>query len=160
MDKTTGEKTEMEFFRSRAKENSDPEAILENCFGKSGVVEVEEWESARVVAEHGLCNKLFVNPQESAVFFVEPALSSKEHRQKIIEFLFEDFGFSGLFMHKAPVLSTYLFAKESAMIVDVGAEYTHVVPVIEGYICSKAIMRADIGGETLTRELNKISAKR
>lgn len=46
------------------------------------------------------------------------------------------------------------------MIVDVGAEYTHVVPVIEGYICSKAIMRADIGGETLTRELNKISAKK
>lgn len=46
------------------------------------------------------------------------------------------------------------------MIVDVGAEYTHVVPVIEGYICSKAIMRADIGGETLTRELNKITAKK
>jgi actin-related protein len=48
----------------------------------------------------------------------------------MIEILFEDFGFNGLFMHKAPVLSTYLFAKESAMIVDVGAEFTHVVPVI------------------------------
>jgi actin-related protein 2 len=94
------------------------------------------------------------------VFFVEPALSSKEHRQKMIELLFEAFGFSGLFMHKAPVLSTYLFAKESAMIVDVGAEYTHVVPVVEGYICSKAIMRADIGGETLTRELLRIASKK
>ena len=78
----------------------------------------------------------------------------------MIELLFEAFGFSGLFMHKAPVLSTYLVAKESAMIVDVGAEYTHVVPVVEGYICSKAIMRADIGGETLTRELLRIASKK
>jgi actin-related protein len=78
----------------------------------------------------------------------------------MIELLFEDFGFNGLFMHKAPVLSTYLFAKESAMIVDIGAEYTHVVPVIDGYICSKAIMRADIGGETLTRELYRIASKK
>lgn len=54
-------------------------------------------------------------------------------------------------MHKAQVLSTYLFAKESAMIVDVGAEFTHIVPVIEGFICNKAVIRAEIGGETLTR---------
>jgi actin-related protein len=64
------------------------------------------------------------------MFFVEPVLNSREHRQKLIETLFENFQFNGIYMHKAQVLSTYLFAKESAMIVDVGAEYTHIVPVI------------------------------
>lgn len=38
VDKTSGEKSEMEFFRSRAKENSDPEAILENCFGTCALI--------------------------------------------------------------------------------------------------------------------------
>lgn len=60
-------------------------------------------------------------------------------------------------MHKAPVLSTYLFALESSLVVDVGAEYTHVVPVIEGFIHNKGIVRAAVGGETLTRELYKKS---
>jgi actin-related protein len=78
----------------------------------------------------------------------------------MIELLFEDFGFNELFMHKAPVLSTYLIAKESAMIVDVGTECTHVVPVIAGYMCSKAITSAYISCETLTRELYKIASKK
>ncbi len=60
-------------------------------------------------------------------------------------------------MHKAPVLSTYLFGLESSLVVDIGAEYTHVVPVVEGFIHNKGIIRASIGGETITRELYKHS---
>lgn len=54
-------------------------------------------------------------------------------------------------MHKAPVLSTYLFGLESSLVVDIGAEYTHVVPVVEGFINSKGIIRANVGGESITR---------
>lgn len=32
VNKTTGEKVELDFYNSFAKENSDPESILENCF--------------------------------------------------------------------------------------------------------------------------------
>lgn len=60
-------------------------------------------------------------------------------------------------MHKAPVLSTYLFGLESSLVVDIGAQFTHVVPVYEGFIHWKGIMRANIGGETITRELVKHS---
>lgn len=60
-------------------------------------------------------------------------------------------------MHKAPVLSTYLFGLESSLVVDIGAEFTHVVPVYEGFIHWKGIMRAPIGGESITRELLKSS---
>lgn len=41
--------------------------------------------------------------------------------------------------------------------VDIGAEYTHVVPVVEGFIHNKGIIRANIGGETITRELYRHS---
>lgn len=60
-------------------------------------------------------------------------------------------------MHKAPVLSTYLFGLESSLVVDIGAEYTHVVPVVEGFIHNKGIIRASVGGETITRELYRHS---
>jgi actin-related protein len=60
-------------------------------------------------------------------------------------------------MHKAPVLSTYLFGLESSLVVDIGAEFTHVVPVYEGFIHWKGIMRAPVGGESITRELVRYS---
>lgn len=91
------------------------------------------------------------------MFYIEPPLSSKEYRQKLIELFFEEYEFNGLFMHKAPVLSTYLFGLESSLVVDIGAEFTHVVPVVEGFINSKGIIRANVGGETITRELLKQS---
>ncbi len=85
------------------------------------------------------------------MFYIEPPLSSKEYRQKLIELFFEEYEFNGLFMHKAPVLSTYLFGLESSLVVDIGAEYTHVVPVVEGFINPKGIIRANVGGESITR---------
>ena len=60
-------------------------------------------------------------------------------------------------MHKSPVLSTYLFGLESSLVVDIGAEFTHVVPVVEGFINTKGILRANLGGETITRELYRIA---
>lgn len=63
-------------------------------------------------------------------------------------------------MHKAPVLSTYLFGLESSLVVDIGAEFTHVVPVYEGFIQWKGMIRAPVGGETITRELLKYSLKK
>lgn len=77
-----------------------------------------------------LAKKLLVNPSEHPLFYIEPPLCSKEYRQKLIELFFEEYEFNGLFMHKAPVLSTYLFGLESSLVVDIGAEYTHVVPVV------------------------------
>ena len=49
-------------------------------------------------------------------------------------------------MNKASVLSTYLFGLEISLVVDIGAELTHVVPVYEGFIHWKGIMRASVGG--------------
>ena len=113
--------------------------MLENCF-------IEDWEGFQVLTDFTLGKKLMVNPSEYPLFYIEPPLSSKEYRQKLIELFFEEYGFNGLFMHKAPVLSTYLFALESSLVVDVGAEFTHVVPVIEGFIHNKGIIRVSVGG--------------
>lgn len=139
VNRNTGEKTELDFYNSFAKENADPESILENCF-------IDDWEGFQTMNNFTLGKKLLVNPSEHPMFYIEPPLSSKEYRQKLIELFFEEYEFNGLFMHKAPVLSTYLFGLESSLVVDIGAEYTHVVPVVEGFIHSKGIIRANVGG--------------
>ena len=71
----------MDYFSLTGRENSDPECILEGCF-------VEDLDSAHVVMEYGMGKKLLINPADHPMFFVEPVLNSREHRQKLIETLF------------------------------------------------------------------------
>lgn len=55
VNKTTGEKIEMDFYNSFARENSDPESILENCF-------IDDWEGFQTLTGSTLGKKLLVNP--------------------------------------------------------------------------------------------------
>lgn len=82
VNKSTGEKVELDFFNSFARENSDPESILENCF-------IDDWEGFQTLTGSTLAKKLLVNPSEHPLFYIEPPLSSKEYRQKLIELFFE-----------------------------------------------------------------------
>ena len=129
----------MDFFSLAPKPEHDPTPIIENCF-------IEDWDGFQTMSAFALAKKLLVTPSEHPLFFVEPPLCAKEYRQKLIELFFEAYEFNGLFMHKSPVLSTYLFGLESSLVVDIGAEYTHVVPVVEGFIHTKGIIRAKVGG--------------
>lgn len=52
----------MDFFDFRAKENADPEAVLENCFGKFCIILVEDCDNAQILGDFAICNKLLVDP--------------------------------------------------------------------------------------------------
>lgn len=63
VNKTTGEKVEMDFYNSFARENSDPESILENCF-------IDDWEGFQTLTGSTLAKKLLVNPSEHPLFYI------------------------------------------------------------------------------------------
>lgn len=62
-----------------------------------------------------------VEAKETPLFLVEPALVGKEARVKCVEAVFEQMNFASLFIHKAPVLSSYVLAKETILLIDMGA---------------------------------------
>ena len=81
--------------------------------------------------------KLYTDLQNHHVFLVEPPIHNREYRLKIVELLFEKFKTPGVFMHKAPVLSSYVFAKENLILLDSGAYHTYCVPIQDGYANNK-----------------------
>jgi len=91
--------------------------------------------------------------ENTPMFLVEPAIHNKEHRMNMTQMLFEKFQVPSVFFHKAPLLALYVFSGENAMIVDVGANTTYATPIVEGFISSKGVMKADFGGENLTNDL-------
>lgn len=68
----------------------------------------------------------------------------------MVDLVFEECGFSSIYIHKGPVLSSYIFAKDTMLLVDSGADGTYVIPIQDGYINTKALMRTEVGGEYLT----------
>ena len=46
-----------------------------------------------------------------------------------------------------------MFARDNLLVIDSGANYTYCVPVQDGSINTKAIIKSEIGGETLTKTL-------
>jgi len=81
--------------------------------------------------------QLFTDLQNHHVFLVEPPIHNRDFRLKIVELLFEKFKTPGVFMHKAPVLSSYVFAKENLILLDSGAYHTYCVPIQDGYANNK-----------------------
>lgn len=60
---------------------------------------------------------------------MEPAITSREYKIKLAEMMFETFQVPQLQFHKAPLLTSYLFAKENLLIIDSGGYNTYVTPV-------------------------------
>ncbi len=51
-------------------------------------------------------NHLLAKLEDHNVFLVEPPIHNREFRLKVVELLFEKFKTGGVFMHKAPILSS------------------------------------------------------
>jgi len=47
----------------------------------------------------------------------------------MVELAFEQSNFNSIYMHKGPILSSYIFAKETMLLVDSGADGTYVIPI-------------------------------
>ena len=62
----------------------------------------------------------------------------------------------GVYFNKSPVLSSYIFAKENMLLLESGANFTYCVPIVEGEIKDKALLKLNEGGETLTKKLDGI----
>jgi actin-related protein len=94
--------------------------------------------------------------RETPLLMVEPPLQNKETRLKLVELIFEKLEGSGLALYKSALLTSYLYSKENSFIVDIGANYTHITPIFEGFVVSKSAVKLDKGGKYITDKLQEI----
>ena len=70
--------------------------------------------------------------------------------------MFEKFNIPGLFISMASLMSMYASVKTAGIVVDSGETMTNFVPVFEGFAFPNAIIRRNIGGQSITNFLKKI----
>mmetsp|Transcript_16347 Transcript_16347/g.33285 ORF Transcript_16347/g.33285 Transcript_16347/m.33285 type:complete len:390 (-) Transcript_16347:1147-2316(-) len=133
----------------------DVESVYE--FLDDGSCKLNHWDAFEDVLRHGVQSQLRSDPGCQPLLVVEPAFRwDPETRTKAAERIFEGLGSSSCFLARGAVMTTFASARSTALVIDVGAQGTACVPVVEGYVLEKASQFSHVGGHLLTSKFREL----
>ncbi len=100
--------------------------------------------------------KLNVDPGNCKILLTEPPMNPTRNREKMIEVMFEKYGFDSTYIAIQAVLTLYAQGLLTGVVVDSGDGVTHICPVYEGFALPHLTRRLDIAGRDVTRYLIKL----
>lgn len=101
-------------------------------------------------------SKLNLDPTECKVLLTEPPMNPTKNREKLVEVMFEKYGFVGCHVAIQAVLTLYAQGLVTGIVLDSGDGVTHICPVYEGFSLPHITKRLDIAGRDITRYLIKL----
>ncbi|KAH6581616.1 hypothetical protein BASA61_008961 [Batrachochytrium salamandrivorans] len=127
---------------------------------------VRNWDDMHHLWDYTFKEKLKITDySQHKILLTEPAMNPKRNREKMVEVMFEDYGFGGAYIAIQAVLTLYAQGSciynhstglQTGVVVDSGDGVTHIVPVYEGYALPHLVRRLDVAGRDITRYLIKL----
>ena len=118
---------------------------------------VRNWEDMLHVWDYTFGpEKLNLNPADCKILLTEPPMNPTRNREKMIEVMFEKYGFDSAYIAIQAVLTLYAQGLLTGVVVDSGDGVTHICPVYEGFALPHLTRRLDIAGRDITRYLIKL----
>jgi actin-like protein 6A len=112
---------------------------------------ISDWAGLSKLLSHTFIERLQVDPKEHPILMSEPSFNSAALREKMTELLFEEHGTPALFVAKSAVLASFAHGRATSIVLESGAGTTAAVPVHDGYVLQKAIVKSHLAGDELTR---------
>jgi actin-related protein 2 len=134
-------------------------AALRNLLETSYPVEngmVKDWEGMKHLWDYTFHERMKIDPKEHKVLLTEPPMNPKENKARLLENMFETYGFSHCKVAIQAMLVLYAQGLLTGVVVDSGDGVTHIVPVWEGTCPPNLIKRLNVAGRHITRYLIKI----
>lgn len=100
--------------------------------------------------------KLQIDPTECQIMLTEPPMNPTKNREKMLEVMFEKYGFQRMYVSIQAVLTLYAQGLLTGVVCDSGDGVTHVVPVYEGFSLPHLVKRLDLAGRDITNYLIKL----
>jgi len=117
---------------------------------------IRNWDDMQYVWDYTFYDKLKVNPSECKIMLTEAPMNPTQNRKKMIEVMFEKYGFRSCYIAIQAVLTLYAQGLLTGVVVDSGDGVTHIVPVYEGFSLPHLTKRLDVAGRDVTRYLIKL----
>ena len=115
---------------------------------------IQKWDDMELLWEHTFKDCLKVNDLNGRrILLTEPPLNPKKNRERMVQTMFETFGFGGVHVGVQAVMTLYAQGLQTGVVVDAGDGVTHIVPVFDGYALPHLTRRLDIAGRDITRQL-------
>jgi len=121
---------------------------------KNGIV--QNWEDMIELYKYIFYTKLKIDPKEHYIMLTEAAMNPKANRLRMVQIMFDVFGFKGVHMSIQAVLTLYAQGLLTGVVVNSGDGVTHIVPVYEGFALPQSIRRLDVAGRHLTEYLIRL----
>jgi len=83
-------------------------------------------------------------------------MNPKENRERMVQTMFETYGFKGVYIAIQAVLTLYAQGLLTGVVIDSGDGVTHIVPVYEGFSLPHLTRRLNVAGRNITRYLIKL----
>jgi len=117
---------------------------------------VRNWDDAKHVWNYTFFERLQINPKECKIMLTEPPMNPMQNREKMVQVMFEDYGFQACYIAIQAVLTLYAQGLLTGVVCDSGDGVTHIVPVYEGFSLPHLIKRLNVAGRDVTRYLIKL----
>jgi len=114
---------------------------------------VKDWEDIVHVWNYTFYERLKINPSDCKILLTEPPENPLANRKKMLQTMFETYGFKAAYVAIQAILTLYAQGLISGVVVDSGDGVTHVVPVYEGFSLPFNMRRIDVAGRDVTRYL-------
>lgn len=117
---------------------------------------VRNWDDMMHVWNYTFNERLKINPSECKIMLTEAPMNPKRNRERMIETMFETYGFRAAYIAIQAVLTLYAQGLLTGVVVDSGDGVTHIVPVYQGFALPHLTRRLDVAGRDITRYLIKL----
>lgn len=115
------------------------------CPVKNGGL-VENFEGYEQILSHAY-HQLNLDSGDHPMLLSEAPWNTKKLRHKQAEMLFETFKVPALQIIKTPVLSLFSQNRHSGLVIDIGATHASAIPVYEGNVVTRGIIRSPFAGD-------------
>jgi actin-related protein len=120
---------------------------------------VTNWEGMQKIWSQ-IFSQLGVDSSAQPVLLTEPPLNPKANREKAAQIMFETFKVPNMYMIINAVLALYQSDRLTGIVLHLGYDVSHTVPIYEGVPLPHALLRLDIGDRDLNDYLAKLLTAR
>jgi actin-related protein 2 len=117
---------------------------------------VRNWDDICHVWDYTFNERLQCDPTQCKIMLTEAPMNPAMNRKKMIEIMFEKYGFMAAYISIQAVLVLYAQGLLTGVVCDSGDGVTHIVPVYEGFALPHLTRRLDVAGRDVTRYLIKL----